>query len=578
VCSARRRFSCPSSVSCRLRTPRVPVRTGAGTEVGVLRRTTFLVASLALAAAFALYASAVAYRCDDGYIVYQYVKNALAGHGLVYAPGERVEGYTSFLWVALLWASAAASATGALPALGSALGTAIAAATVLGVSLFSWSLARERSAWGLLAPALLALHSSFVAWSTSGLETPLFAALLLAAAARHVRWLQRGGRAWPTALLFAALAMTRPEGLLFFAATTLHFLHAQRRTAPRRLGASAFAWAAAFLVLFAPWFLARWAWYGDVLPNTAHVKGGFSPALWPVGARYLIDYARDYGVAVLVPAAWILVSPGRRPWHGYLAVLVAPYLVYVVAVGGDGLAFHRFVAHVAPLLLLLVQAGSADLYRRLRERAPPRLRPAVAAAAIAATAAAAWTTTRQTALPLWWPERVRWLEARSGLRFPGDGRLHDYVWYDAYFVDRLAAAARWLDANAAPGSLVASTPAGSIAYHMRLPVLDMLGLNDRHIARSTPRYEGWLRAGHMKGDGAYVLDRAPAYILLGNVAVLPRPLSPAAMARQLVRRSEREIWRDPRFARHYERVSVRLAARGPFQWFTFYRRRDAGAR
>ena len=43
---------------------------------------------------------------DDGFIGFRYVQNALAGHGFVYNPGERVEGYTNFLWVALLAAGA----------------------------------------------------------------------------------------------------------------------------------------------------------------------------------------------------------------------------------------------------------------------------------------------------------------------------------------------------------------------------------------------------------------------------------------------------------------------------------------
>ena len=40
--------------------------------------------------------------CDDTLISLQYARNAALGEGFVFNPGERVEGYTNFLWVALL--------------------------------------------------------------------------------------------------------------------------------------------------------------------------------------------------------------------------------------------------------------------------------------------------------------------------------------------------------------------------------------------------------------------------------------------------------------------------------------------
>ena len=39
---------------------------------------------------------------DDTYIVLTYSRNLLEGNGLVWNPGERTEGYTTFLWV-VLW-------------------------------------------------------------------------------------------------------------------------------------------------------------------------------------------------------------------------------------------------------------------------------------------------------------------------------------------------------------------------------------------------------------------------------------------------------------------------------------------
>ncbi len=43
---------------------------------------------------------------DDAFINFRYVRNLLEGHGLVFNPGERVEGYSNFLWtleLAFIW-------------------------------------------------------------------------------------------------------------------------------------------------------------------------------------------------------------------------------------------------------------------------------------------------------------------------------------------------------------------------------------------------------------------------------------------------------------------------------------------
>jgi len=65
--------------------------------------------------AFALGASAIVIHnaflqpwvMDDSYIYYRYAENWAAGNGVVFNAGERVEGYTTILWVALLALGAA---------------------------------------------------------------------------------------------------------------------------------------------------------------------------------------------------------------------------------------------------------------------------------------------------------------------------------------------------------------------------------------------------------------------------------------------------------------------------------------
>jgi hypothetical protein len=246
----------------------------------------------------------------------------------------------------------------------------------------------------------------------------------------------------------------------------------------------------------------------------------------------------------------------------------------------------RFVAHVLPLLCLLQAAGALALLEALerttraavRRLKSPGLRSerarSLALGGVWGTVCAllvvagGWPSALLLLHPGW-----PWVyDASSGLSFPDAGR-HEYRWFDQYFSERVARAGRFMDLHADPNELVAANAAG-IGSHLRQPVLDMLGLNDKTIARRrTPGGSG--RAGHERGYGAYVLARKPAYVLLGNVALLPEPLDDRGIERRLYLRSERELWEIPEFHRSYERVVLELSPYPPHRFFTFYRRRTA---
>ncbi len=95
------------------------------------------------------------FLCDDAFISFRYTRNLLEGHGLVFNPGERVEGYTNFLWIlelAALWAIFGIRPELAAPWLSVAYTAATIAATL-------W--------WVTRLPSLQ--HRSLVAWMALGL-------------------------------------------------------------------------------------------------------------------------------------------------------------------------------------------------------------------------------------------------------------------------------------------------------------------------------------------------------------------------------------------------------------------------
>src|SRR5215468_3212099 len=133
------------------------------------------------AAAIALIVHSLAYQfvTDDAYISFVFSRN-FAEHGeLTFNLGQPVEGYTSFLWTAVLGLGMLA---GAPPEwLSRVLGTACGLATlVVAFRITERALAR-RTPWAAVPPLLLACSSGFACWSSGGLETQLFTLLVAAA-------------------------------------------------------------------------------------------------------------------------------------------------------------------------------------------------------------------------------------------------------------------------------------------------------------------------------------------------------------------------------------------------------------
>jgi arabinofuranosyltransferase len=69
--------------------------------MGTLFNRRSLCAVLVFMTAAAVLAILRAWLTDDAFISFRYARNLVEGHGLVYNPGERVEGYSNFLWT--LW-------------------------------------------------------------------------------------------------------------------------------------------------------------------------------------------------------------------------------------------------------------------------------------------------------------------------------------------------------------------------------------------------------------------------------------------------------------------------------------------
>ncbi|MGB3093337.1 MAG: hypothetical protein WBC42_09030, partial [Candidatus Zixiibacteriota bacterium] len=155
---------------------------------------------LAIVSLFVIHCLSLNFTQDDAFISYRYADNLLQGNGLVFNSGERVEGYTNFLWIIIL--SIFTKLGLDMIAVSKILGVASGCATLILLYQLSRLFFPKRE-WllPLLPPLLLTASSAFAYWSISGLETSLFTMMVLLSVYLYLTY----PRAWGISCAVSAL-------------------------------------------------------------------------------------------------------------------------------------------------------------------------------------------------------------------------------------------------------------------------------------------------------------------------------------------------------------------------------------
>ncbi len=216
------------------------------------------------------------------------------------------------------------------------------------ILLLTYWLARRLigSAWALVAALFVATSQSLLIYTArgAGLETGLFTLLVLAGSAlvltmppspsvplplgkgsagsRRVREKVSWWRWFVVGLMFALATLTRPEGALVMALTVAYLAWS---AVSSRQSAVKFSWPSIFrhsscairqiiplligyLIIFLPYFVWRYSYYGDWLPNTFYAKtgGGLHQAVRG------LDYAGEFALAFGGPLLLLAFMPTIR--------------------------------------------------------------------------------------------------------------------------------------------------------------------------------------------------------------------------------------------------------------------------
>ncbi|NOX16686.1 MAG: hypothetical protein GXO87_00175 [Chlorobi bacterium] len=504
---------------------------------------------------------------DDTFIFLRYAQNFVHGNGLVFNPGEYVEGFTGFLWLALITI---------LQFLKEDLVQSVTLISMIfgGTMIyFTYKLStaiqlpfeaktteikeREKIAKGaflfdLIPPLLLALNGAVHYWAGSGMETMLYSTFLTAGLYYFLSRDVKEKYFLYSAIYLTLASLTRPEGLLVIAVVLMRelvFLFEKEKSFASSIKKLFSGRHLQFiLIVFVPNFLLmlfRLFYYGYPLPNTFYAKAGFSPEYISNGFEYFTRFASAYllwGILLLLP----LILLKKKEVFGKITLLysiVILYSLYIIFIGGDVLPVNRFFIPILPAIYVLLGKALLEIYYFLSNKfKKSSFKFAVLISFVIITALGSYTFLSQR----------NYIVEKEKL--------------EKNLVEKMTASGKWfaMKQNEARKQLtVAATTIGALGYYSGTVLIDMLGLTDETIAHNpqpieeiSGKFTGWKERNY---NVEYVLSRKPDYIFFST------GLKPSAFAERALFTSEKFLIEYFNYFIYYphEKISTNVYKRKP---------------
>ncbi len=311
---------------------------------------------------------------DDAFISFRYARNLIEGRGLIFNIGERVEGYTNFLWTMLISGGMVLGIDPVTFGWVWGIGSYIITAAVLGWFSYRTCNCQDYAVSFIIPLAFLSilLHRDMQVWATGGLETSFLTMLITLGYVSLVLARSRGALIM-AGVFFAAASLTRPDALvLFFAAVTALLIFTKK---PFK---SLLDFVLPVAIIFIPYWLWRWSYYGYFFPNTFYAKSADSSYV-NQGLMYLWLFIKTYWGLLLYP---VIIAGGmavyyrkknsteRRPDMAarsvqFGLVITVFHLIYVIKVGGDFM-FARFFIPIIPLVFIMIESSLRIMIKDLK--------------------------------------------------------------------------------------------------------------------------------------------------------------------------------------------------------------------
>ncbi|MBU1625823.1 hypothetical protein KKB18_00475, partial [bacterium] len=416
------------------------------------------------------------FTVDDAFISFQYAKNLALGNGLTFNTGERVEGYTNFLLVLI---------ESLLYLVGLDLIFWIKTLSILagaGIIILMYKLIcleiQNNNLVNLLPCLIVAVNSPFVLASTAGLETQLFSLAVFAGLYVFLKNDRTTGKILASLLLTISI-LIRPEGLIFFGILTIIELQNDLKSGNK---AAFSAWLGTFSLIFIPYFIWRFSYFGELLPNTFHAKVGgdlFSRMIY--GKNYVHSFLKTFNLRIFLFISIIQFFRNRLSKIGkILLLIVLIYFLYICYTGEDWIPQYRFIAPVIPIIFTLSYIGVFTLLKNMTLKLSPRIMIFLKIILIIHLAI---FSSRTISL-----KNTEKMFTHIRMRAYGYEHAHKYL-------------ALWLRNNSPENSSVAMMDVGMIKFYSERYVIDITGLTEKFIAKSKG---GLLNKDY---DPSYIFDK-----------------------------------------------------------------------
>jgi hypothetical protein len=415
-----------------------------------------------------------AYQPDDAFIFLVYVKNFVQGNGLTFN-GEYVEGFSSILWVYLniffAWLPFEYLTTSKILGILSYFLSAILVVFI--VKKLAPKVTLDKLALFLL---IYFTFPPLAIWSVGGLETMAYALLLLYSIyfyynIRILNSMTTKEVYIVSGLLFGLLAAMRPEGFALAGIVLLfEFILLFRKNKFDWQFYINFIYGYIFVVFII--LLWRYSLYGEILPNTVLAKTGDLHYQIFKGTLYFKKFFADYWLLIIIYFGstfnlFIGKSTNIWLWNVLVLITISGYTLFIVASGGDWMISYRFFIPIMPLLFSII---FLSIYFSNHK--------------IGLITSALLISLFIFKIIIYYPLVLK--QARSDY---GDIQLGKYI----------------KSLNISKSEFIAVFDAGAIPFYAELPTIDMIGLNNNHIAHLPGRFM-------KKYDNKYILMHKPKFI------------------------------------------------------------------
>lgn len=427
---------------------------------------------------------------EDAWITYRYVKNLANGYGLVANPyGVTQLGASSLVHVLILatlnkFLSIDINIASKLLSIFSTLMIAI-------INFFTTKKILLKQPQNnnyvyfvnIIFVMLLASSSYFLVWITQGLETTFYSMLLFALYSMIVWYVYSPNKdrkilSYVLAALLFIVTNTRPESMTIFAIVlTIQYIIYIKESKLKDELYNLLRFSFVFIALTAILLLWQYVYFGDTSTNPSYVKLALS--VWHDGLNeYFFKYFQTKGflfsaiviisvlLTVVVTTKLILKSKEYKTgiYHFLPMMFFSVCIVFSYVSGGDYMSFYRFIMPYYPFLILLLIFTPILYFRTLK---------IVIALQLAILTIVIFSNLRYENIPdtKWW-----------NINFQNPNTIDKNNAYHSA-TNKIKNIMQ-----EHPNEFYAISEAGYVPYHLDFNSIDIMGLNQKEIARAHKIY------------------------------------------------------------------------------------------